>query len=81
MVETQEIQGHKEYLVRLVYVELRVIRVHKVIEGKKGIREKLVFWGLLELLVEREEMVKREREVFADLQDLLEELAQLGLLV
>lgn len=81
MVETQEIQGHKEYLVRLVYVELRVIRVHKVIEGKKGIGEKLVFWGLLELLVEREEMVKREREVFADLQDLLEELAQLGLLV
>lgn len=81
MVETQEIQGHKEYLVRLVYVELRVIRVHKVIEGNKGNREKLVFWVLLELLVEREEMVKREREVFADLQDLLEELAQLGLLV
>lgn len=81
MVETQEIQGHKVYLVLLVYVELRVIRVHKVIEGKQGNREKLVFWALLELLVEREEMVKREREVFAGLQDLLEELAQLGLLV
>lgn len=81
MVETQEIQGHKEYPVRLVYVELRVIRVHKVIEGKKGIREKLVFWALLELLVEGEEMVQRETEVFAGLQDLLEELAQLGLLV
>lgn len=72
MVETQGMQGHKEYLVRLVYVELRVIRVHKVIEGQKGIGEKLVFWALLELLVEREEMVKREREVFAGLQDLLE---------
>lgn len=34
MVETQGMQGHKEYLVRLVYVELRVIRVHKVIEGQ-----------------------------------------------
>lgn len=72
MVETQGMQGHKEYLVRLVYVELRVIRVHKEIEGQKGIWEKLVFWALLELLVEREEMVKREREVFAGLQDLLE---------
>lgn len=72
MVETQGMQGHKEYLVRLVYVELRVIRVHKEIEGQKGIWEKLVFWALLELLVEREEMVKREREVFAGLQDLSE---------
>lgn len=81
MVETQEIQGHKEYLALLVYVELRVIRVHKVIEGKWGIREKVVFWALMELLAERGEMVKREGEVFVDLQDLLEILAYLGLLV